>query len=179
LEFKRKIYYISNYGVKTKLRIVKKLTIPKENISIKFEEKHDEVEPDYQAYLIIDILKDVVKKGTGRNARVKGIEIAGKTGTTNKYKDAWFVGFTPDTQTIIWFGNDDSTSLGKSMSGGRVSAPVFRYFYKRLLEIHPELARKFKIPKGVHTFTINGRKELFTKISLPPSRSEVGEVPVF
>ncbi|GAB6045890.1 penicillin-binding protein 1A [Caminibacter profundus] len=169
----------SNYGIKTKLRIVKKLTIPKENISIKFEEKHDEVEPDYQAYLIIDILKDVVKKGTGRNARVKGIEIAGKTGTTNKYKDAWFVGFTPDTQTIIWFGNDDSTSLGKSMSGGRVSAPVFRYFYKRLLEIHPELARKFKIPKGVHTFTINGEKELFTKISLPPSRSEVGEVPVF
>ena len=175
------IYTIfSNYGVKTKVHIVKKIEIPKENISITPEYKSEEIEPDYQAYLIIDILKDVVKKGTGRNARVKGIEIAGKTGTTNKDKDAWFDGFTPDSETLIWFGNDDSTSLGKRMTGGRVSAPAFKYFYERLLKIHPELQRTFKIPKEVKTYIMpNGKKELYTPLSPPPNKEITKEAPIF
>ena len=167
----------SNYGTKSKIHIVKKIVIPKENVIIKIQPEYEYIEPDYQAYLIIDILKDVVKKGTGRNAKLKGIEIAGKTGTTNDFIDAWFCGFTPDTQTIIWFGNDDSSPLGKGMTGGRVSAPAFKYFYSELLKIHPELLRKFKIPKGIKTFEINSRKELFTKQSPPPKQETY--VPVF
>ena len=167
----------SNYGVKSKVHIVKKIVIPKENTTYTTEPQHEYIEPDYQAYLIINILQNVVKKGTGRNARVKGIEIAGKTGTTNDFRDAWFCGFTPNSETLIWFGNDDSTTLGKRMSGGRVSAPAFAYFYKNLLKIHPELIRKFKIPKGVQYYEINGRKELFTKESPPPKQETY--VPVF
>ncbi len=167
----------SNYGIKSQIHIVKSLEIPRENIKISFPPTHEYIEPDYQAYLITNILQDVVKKGTGRNARVKGIEIAGKTGTTNNFVDAWFCGFTPNSQTLIWFGNDDSSTLGKSMSGGRVSAPAFKYFYSHLLKIHPELIRKFKIPKEVHYYEINGKKELFTKIS-PPPKEETYE-PVF
>jgi len=167
----------SNYGTKSKVHIVKKIIIPRENITITTEQKHEYIEPDYQAYLIVNILQDVVKKGTGRNARVKGIEIAGKTGTTNDFRDAWFCGFTPNSETLVWFGNDDSSSLGKRMSGGRVSAPAFAYFYKNLLQIHPELIRKFKIPKGVKTYEINGHKELFTTQSPPPKQETY--VPVF
>jgi penicillin-binding protein 1A len=167
----------SNYGVKSKIYIVKKITIPRENITITTEPKHEYVEPDYQAYLIVNILQDVVKKGTGRNAKVKGIEIAGKTGTTNDFRDAWFCGFTPNSETLVWFGNDDSSTLGKRMSGGRVSAPAFAYFYRHLLQIHPELLRKFKIPKGVKTYEINGHEELFTKQSPPPKQNVY--VPVF
>ncbi|ACM92214.1 penicillin-binding protein 1A (PBP-1a) (PBP1a) [Nautilia profundicola AmH] len=167
----------SNYGTKSKVHIVKKIIIPRENITITTEQKHEYIEPDYQAYLIVNILQDVVKKGTGRNARVRGIEIAGKTGTTNDFRDAWFCGFTPNSETLVWFGNDDSSSLGKRMSGGRVSAPAFAYFYKNLLQIHPELIRKFKIPKGVKTYEINGHKELFTTQSPPPKQETY--VPVF
>jgi penicillin-binding protein 1A len=58
-----------------------------------------------------------------------------------------------------------------------VSAPAFAYFYKHLLQIHPELIRKFNIPKGVHTYEINGHKELFTKESPPPKQQTF--VPVF
>ena len=126
---------------------------------------------------MIDILKDVVNKGTGRNARVKGIEIAGKTGTTNNFVDAWWCGFSPDIQTIVWFGNDDSSSLGESMSGGKVSAPAFRYFYKKLLALHPEMNRKFKIPPQVKTYILNGKEELFTPLSPPPPHEEY--VPIF
>jgi len=167
----------SNYGTESKVHIVKKIEIPKEDIVITTEPKYQYIEPDYQAYLMINILEDVVKKGTGRKAKVKDIEIAGKTGTTNDFRDAWFCGFTPNTQTLIWFGNDDSSSLGKRMSGGRVSAPAFAYFYKNLLTIHPELIRHFKIPKGVKTYVINGQKELFT-IKSPPPKQKI-YTPVF
>jgi penicillin-binding protein 1A len=133
--------------------------------------------PPYQAYLMIDVLKDVVKRGTGRNARVKGIEIAGKTGTTNKFRDAWWCGFTPDTTTIVWYGNDNYTTLGKKMSGGRVSAPVFKYFYEKLLQIHPEVKRYFNVPNGIKYFNYKNQKMPFTKLSPPPK--EKVYVPVF
>ena len=177
IKFSELYTIFSNYGIKTKTHIIKQVYIPKEDINITFNYQPEYIEPPYQAYLMIDILKDVVKKGTGRNARIKDIEIAGKTGTTNDFKDAWFCGFTPTTQTIIWFGQDNQKTLGRSMSGGRVSAPAFKYFYKNLLKIHPELVRKFKIPQGVHTFYYNGKKELFTKISPPPIQQEI--VPIY
>jgi len=168
----------SNYGKRSTVHIIKKIEIPKENITITPNYPSIEIEPDYQAYLMISILRDVVLKGTGRKANLKSIEIAGKTGTTNLNKDAWFCGFTPDNETIIWFGNDNYTSLGKWMTGGRVSAPAFKYFYKNLLKIHPELKRTFKIPKQVKVFILpNGKKELFTPISPPPSIQS--NIPIF
>jgi len=63
------------------------------------------------------------------------------------------------------------------MSGGKVSAPAFAFFYNKLLQIHPELIRKFKVPKGVKTYEINGKKELFTQESPPPQQKTY--VPVF
>ncbi len=168
----------SNYGTKEKVHIVKKISLPRENLNISTEEKSYHIEPDYQAYLMISILRDVVLKGTGRNANLNDIEIAGKTGTTNDFRDAWFNGFTPDTETIIWFGNDNYTTLGKRMSGGRVCAPAFKYFYEHLLKIHPELKRHFHKPKNVKTFiTTNGKKELFTPLSPPPKNQN--HIPIF
>jgi len=169
----------SNLGTKTKLHIVKKIVDAKNNLTITFPTKSIEIEPNYQAYLMVNILQDVVKRGTGIYARVKGIDVAGKTGTTNKDRDAWWCGFTPNTETIIWFGNDNYTSLGKWMTGGRVSAPAFRYFYEHLLKIHPGLIRHFKRPKEVKTYTLpNGHKELYTPIS-PPINTTTLSVPVF
>jgi penicillin-binding protein 1A len=167
----------SNYGLKVKPRLILEVSNEKKGLDTKFLTKTDKLIPVEQAYLMIDVLKDVVKKGTGRNARVKGIEVAGKTGTTNKFRDAWWCGFTPDTTTIVWYGNDNYTTIGKKMSGGRVSAPVFKYFYERLLQIHPEIKRYFYVPKGVKYFNYNGKKMPFTNLSPPPK--EKVYVPVF
>ena len=158
----------SNYGVKVKPRLILEVKNKKAGLDIKYLTKKDDLLDKDQAYLMIDMLRDVVKYGTGRRARVKGIEVAGKTGTTNKFRDGWWCGFTPSTTTIIWYGNDDYKSMGKNMTGGRVSAPVFRYFYTRLLEIHPELKRYFVVPKGVKYFFYKGKKYPFTKKSPPP-----------
>jgi penicillin-binding protein 1A len=159
-----------NYGKKVKPRLIFSIENDKKGLFVKYNKKEDEIIPPYQAYLMIDILRDVVKRGTGKNARMKDIQVAGKTGTTNNFRDAWWCGFTPDTTTIVWYGNDDNTPLGKSMTGGRVSAPVFKYFYTQYLKLHPELKREFKIPKGIHYFDYNDKKEIFTTISPPPQK---------
>ena len=167
----------SNYGVKVKPKLILEVSNEKKGLNDKFLTKKDDLMDADQAYLMIDVLKDVVTKGTGRNARVKAIEVAGKTGTTNNFRDAWWCGFTPDTTTVVWYGNDDYKTMGKRMSGGRVSAPVFKHFYEQLLQIHPEIKRYFDIPKNVKYFNYKNKKMPFTKLSPPPK--EKIYVPVF
>jgi len=129
-----------------------------------------------QAYLMTDILKDVIKRGTGRNARVKGIELAGKTGTTNKNVDAWFCGYSPTIETIVWFGRDNNKPIGKGATGGATAAPAFAYYYRHLLELYPDIKRTFDIPEGVFIGEYNGKKELYTEISpLPKVKKQVDE----
>jgi penicillin-binding protein 1A len=120
-----------------------------------------------------DVLKDVVKRGTGRNARVEGIELAGKTGTTNNNIDAWFCGYSPTIETIVWFGRDDNTRIGKGATGGALAAPAFAFYYKKLLELYPETKRTFDIPEGVFRGEYEGKAELYTENSpLPDSHKK-------
>jgi len=84
------------------------------------------------------MLYDVVQSGTGTAARVPGHEVAGKTGTTSDFKDAWFVGFTPDLITGVWVGNDDSTPM-KHVTGGGLPAQIWSGFMRAALKDHPAL----------------------------------------
>lgn len=126
-----------------------------------------------QTYMMTDILMDVIKRGTGRNARVEGIELAGKTGTTNKNVDAWFCGYSPTIETVVWFGRDNNKPIGRGATGGAIAAPAFAYFYKNLLKVYPETKRTFDIPQGVFRGTYEGKSELYTEISpLPDSKKK-------
>jgi penicillin-binding protein 1A len=167
LDFSRYYTTISNYGTQVEPILIHSVqnTFGEE---IRYENKKEVMTSPEQAYIMIDILKDVVKKGTGRHARVPGIELAGKTGTTNNGVDAWFCGFSPEIQTVIWYGNDDNTPMFKGEQGGRTAAPVFAAFYKNILRTHPETKRKFDEPEGVISTIVNGQKEYFTPISKPP-----------
>jgi penicillin-binding protein 1A len=157
----------SNGGHMIEPRLVSKI-ISKENAVI-FETKPKEIanftKPE-QAYLMTDILREVVQRGTGRNARVKGLDLAGKTGTTNDGVDAWFCGYSPTITTISWFGRDNNRRIGRGATGGSVAAPSFAYFYKEMLKLYPETPRKFIKPEGVNSgMTSEGKQEFYTAIS--------------
>jgi len=125
-----------------------------------------------QAYLMTDILKDVIKRGTGRKAQVPNIEVAGKTGTTNRNVDAWFCGYSPAQEVIVWFGRDNNRPIGKGGTGGAISAPAFAYFFKKLYRLYPNLPREFEVPEGVYNMRDGVLTELYTDISPLPTKEE-------
>lgn len=167
-------YYtsFSNYGKKMDSRLITSIDHPVYDTKV-FETHQEVVTQPEQAYLMIDMMKAVVKRGTGRKAQVPGLEIAGKTGTTNKAVDAWFCGFTPTLQAIVWFGNDNNKPMQLYETGGRVSGPAFSYFFKKYLSLHPEMKRKFDIPKGVIESRKGNKVLYFTEKSPPPNTEEL------
>ncbi|MEF3192286.1 MAG: PBP1A family penicillin-binding protein [Campylobacterales bacterium] len=138
---------ISNGGVRTTPRLVKSV-ISRTGEAVIMPLHKASVESAERTAIMIDILRDVVRYGTGTGANVPGIEVAGKTGTTDDYKDAWFCGFTPSTQTVVWYGNDNNKPLPR-LTGGSISAPTFANFTRALLTLRPQIKRSFYIPSVV------------------------------
>jgi penicillin-binding protein 1A len=99
------------------------------------------------AYLITNMMEDVVQKGTGQAARALDRPIAGKTGTTNDYINAWFIGGTPNLVTGAYVGFDDRRSLGEGETGARAALPIWMAFMKEALQQLPVVP--FEIPDGV------------------------------
>ncbi|MDD2780570.1 PBP1A family penicillin-binding protein [Sulfuricurvum sp.] len=156
-------------GALTNPILVRQVITPKGE-TIRYENKSRQVNTPQQIYLMTSILRDVVSHGTGTGARVGGMEIAGKTGTTNKNVDAWFVGYSPTVETVVWFGNDNNTPMRRSETGGRAAGPVFRYYYEDMLRIYPNTKRYFDVPAGVYVGSSNDQNnsENYTDTSTAP-----------
>ena len=105
------------------------------------------------AYVMTSLLQGVIEEGTGKRAKLLGRPAAGKTGTTNDYRDAWFMGFTPELVTGVWVGYDDSAALGRHESGGRVASPIWLDFMQGALKGRP--VTDFAIPPGVRFYRID------------------------
>lgn len=99
------------------------------------------------AYLMTHMLRGVVERGTGVAAKTLGRPIAAKTGTTNDYSNAWFVGFTPKIVTGVWVGYDRPRSLGRDETGSRVAVPIWVDFMGKVLAGMP--AEEFPVPERV------------------------------
>jgi penicillin-binding protein 1A len=156
-----------------------KMLIPQKNLAPQI------IRPQV-AYLLADMMADVIKRGTATRARVLARDdIAGKTGTTNEWHDAWFNGFNGDLVATVWTGFDQERSLGEGEEGGHVSVPIWTYF------MHEALAGARKhgppVPDGIVTVRIspdtgmlasadnpNGIMEKFIDGSLPKEESYEG-----
>jgi penicillin-binding protein 1A len=99
------------------------------------------------AYLVTNMMEDVVQKGTGQAAKSLGRPIAGKTGTTNEFINAWFIGGTPNLVAGIFVGFDDRRSLGETESGAHAALPIWINFMKEALRTLPVVP--FTIPEGI------------------------------
>jgi penicillin-binding protein 1A len=99
------------------------------------------------AFMTSYVMQDVVESGTGQRVKRLGRPVAGKTGTTDDMRDAWFLGFTPSLVAGVWVGFDQERSLGKQEVGGRAAAPIWLYFAEKALQGMP--VEVFSIPEGI------------------------------
>ena len=114
------------------------------------------------AYQMTSILEGVIKRGTGKKLRDLNLQIAGKTGTTNKNTDAWFIGFTSNLVIGVYVGHDNPKSLGKIETGSKTALPIFKDFVKKAVNNYE--ARPFKVAEGIKMMvvdSITGKKADF------------------
>jgi penicillin-binding protein 1A len=117
------------------------------------------------AYQITSILQGVVQRGTGASISVIGKPLGGKTGTSSDFRDAWFVGFSPDLAVGVYVGFDEPRTLGQGEAGSRAAAPIFRQFVEEALADEPPTP--FRIPQGVVLVPINPRTGDLMRVGQP------------
>lgn len=122
------------------------------------------------AYQMVLMLERVVQRGTGIRAKVIGKPIAGKTGTSNDYRDALFVGSSPDLTVGIYVGFDDPMTLGEGETGGRAALPIFVAFMQDALKDKPSIP--FRVPSGTSFVRVNADTGLRTKANDPKAMME-------
>jgi penicillin-binding protein 1A len=118
-----------------------------------FNVQREQVVDPLSAYQMTSILEGVAIRGTGARLNRLKRHVAGKTGTTNETKDAWFVGFTPDLVAGVYVGFDVPVDLGRSETGAHAALPIFQYFMEEALKDVPDT--NFRIPAGIKLVRIN------------------------
>jgi penicillin-binding protein 1A len=127
-----------------------------------FIDVREQVMSPYTAYQITSMLEGVVQRGTGKKVLVVGKPVAGKTGTSNDERDAWFVGYTPDLAVGIYVGYDNPKPMGKHRTGGELAAPIVADFMK--LALKDKAAIPFRVPRAIELIPINattGKRAIF------------------
>ena len=105
------------------------------------------------AYQIISMMEGVIKRGTGRKLKSLNLNLAGKTGTTNKNMDAWFFGFTSKLVIGVYVGFDVPESLGKYETGAKAALPIFKNFVEKVVKKNDALP--FRIPKNINLVLVD------------------------
>jgi len=113
----------------------------------------EQIADERTAYQMVSILEGVVQRGTAAKLKDLPWPLAGKTGTTNKSKDTWFIGFSPDLVVGVFVGFDDPKSLGKHETGASTSVPIFGEFMQAALKDVPPMP--FRVPPGIKNVRIN------------------------
>ncbi len=117
------------------------------------------------AYIITNLLEGVVRNGTGWRAKALGRPVAGKTGTTDDYSDAWFLGYTPDVITGVWVGFDQEKPLGKDETGSRAACPIWLDYMQTVLRGKP--VKHFPVPEKIIFAKIDPDTGLLASPSTP------------
>jgi penicillin-binding protein 1B len=121
-------------------------------------------------YQVVNMMRSVLNEGTAAGARAAGftLDAAGKTGTTNDLRDAWFAGFTPDLLTVVWVGFDDNQPVG--LTGAQAALPIWTEFMKRALAGRPNVT--FDVPSGIDFADIDADTGKLATASCPRVISE-------
>ncbi len=127
-----------------------------------FVDNREQVMNPYTAYQITSMMEGVVERGTGKKLQIVGKPIAGKTGTSNDERDAWFIGFTPDLTVGVYVGYDNPKPMGKGRTGGELAAPIVADFMR--LALRDKAAIPFRVPRAIELIPIqvnSGKRAIF------------------
>ena len=144
----------ANYGMRVESYFIRSIRDLNNNIiEENFPERKQVIEKE-TAFIMNYLLQGVVQSGTGWRARALPAPVGGKTGTTNDFTDAWFIGFTPTLTVGVWVGFDQKKSLGQEQTGSEAAAPIFVKFMENYLAKYPE-TNKFRVPSGIYMIDID------------------------
>jgi penicillin-binding protein 1A len=150
----------ANQGNRSKPIFIKKIldrngNILEENLPHSYFEasEQEEIVTPQTAFIMTYLLEGVVQHGTGWRARSLGRPVAAKTGTTDQFMDAWFIGYTPELITGVWVGFDEEKPLGENETGARAASPIWVAFMSKVLKDKPK--RDFPIPEGIEFIKID------------------------
>jgi len=128
----------------------------------KIKDEYPKIISEQTAYQITSMLEGAVQRGTGRKLKNLNITLAGKTGTTNKNMDTWFMGYTSKLVVGVFVGFDEPKSLGRYETGAKTSLPIFKSFIKK--SIKKEDAMPFKVPKGISFVMVDPDKGIMEEL---------------
>ncbi|MEK6590261.1 MAG: PBP1A family penicillin-binding protein [Nitrospinota bacterium] len=137
----------ANNGIRSEPMAIKSIADKDGNILEENKAEMKKVISEEVSYIITNILQGVVQEGTGWRAKVLGRPVAGKTGTTNNFMDAWFLGYTPDLVAGVWIGKDKDEPIGKNETGARAASPIWVNFMVKALNRTP--VKDFQVPTGI------------------------------
>jgi penicillin-binding protein 1A len=115
----------------------------------------EQVMSPYTAYQITSMMEGVVARGTGKKVQIVGKPVAGKTGTSNDERDAWFIGYTPDLVVGTYVGFDNPKPMGKGRTGGELAAPIVADFMR--LALRDKAATPFRVPRAIELMPIDAK----------------------
>jgi penicillin-binding protein 1A len=147
MEMVRAYAVFANRGMLVKPIFTKRIIDRSGQVIEENQPKGSQVIPKETAYVMTDLLRAVIKEGTGWRIKALKRPAAGKTGTTNNLRDAWFMGYTPTLVTGVWVGYDDQKAMGKGETGSRAASPIWLYFMSEVLKDQPVV--DFQVPEGV------------------------------
>ncbi len=152
-------------GVRLPAAMIRYVLDAEDNLIATFTPEGQTVLEPETAFITTSMLEDVVRIGTGWRAKALKRPVAGKTGTTNDHRDAWFLGFTPDLVTGVWVGFDDMTTMGKKATGSSAAAPIWTRFMLEAIKEAPP--REFSVPDGIVTAIIDPDTGLLATADTP------------
>ena len=129
----------------------------------KIEDNFEQILSPQTAYQVTSLLQGVIQRGTGKKLKKLGLNLAGKTGTTNDNTDAWFIGFTSNLVIGVYVGMDNPQPLGKYETGSKAALPIFEEFVKKAIK--KSEARPFKVPENITLMVIDPNTGNKTKFS--------------
>ncbi len=151
----------ANQGVRMEPMAIRSVTDASGKVLEYHEPSAQQVLSPEVAYVVTSMLQDVIQRGTGVRARELGHSLAGKTGTTNDFTDAWFVGYTPNLVAGVWVGFDDRRTLGDREAGSTAALPIWMGFMGEVLKQIPQM--NFPIPENVVFAKVNPKTGLMSQ----------------